>query len=58
MYPNARVWAEDFIDTHLEPPLLHGDEQHQEWLSLELRKWIPAIATLLEDYAHDCVKDI
>jgi len=58
MYPNAKIWAENFIDERLVPPLLHGNEDHQLWLAKELRRWIPEIAALLEEYAHDCVKDI
>lgn len=39
--------ANNFIEERLKPPLLHGDEAHQEWLKTELRKWIPDLYDLL-----------
>jgi hypothetical protein len=44
VYENA---AKNFIEERLRPPLLHGDQAHQEWLETELRKWIPDLADLL-----------
>jgi len=41
--------AQRFIEERLIPPLLHGDEQHQEWLRSELRKWIPDLEVLLRE---------
>lgn len=41
--------AEQFIEERLHPPLLHGDEKHQEWLKEELRKWIPDLEKLLKE---------
>jgi hypothetical protein len=40
--------AEEFIESRLIPPLLHGDEKHQQWLKEELRKWIPDLQKLIE----------
>lgn len=40
--------AKQFIEDRLVPPLLHGDEQHQQWLRDELRKWIPDLEALVE----------
>jgi hypothetical protein len=57
-YPNAKNWAAGFIEDHLEPPLLHGDEKHQEWLSIELRKWTHDIAEMLEEYKNECLRSI
>lgn len=39
--------AEKFIEDRLVPPLLHGDDPHQQWLREELRKWIPDLDALL-----------
>jgi len=41
--------AQRFIEERLIPPLLHGDEQHQQWLREELRKWIPDLERLLDE---------
>jgi hypothetical protein len=49
----ATIWATNFIDERLTPPLLHGDEAHQLWLAKELQKWIPDLAQLLNDYYND-----
>jgi|HubBroStandDraft_2_1064218.scaffolds.fasta_scaffold1488942_1 hypothetical protein len=57
-YPSARNWAISFIEEHLEPPLLHGSEEHQEWLSEELRGWQHDLTELLEDYKNECIKQI
>ena len=35
--------AQKFITDRLVPPLIHGDEKHQQWLRDELQKWIPAL---------------
>jgi len=45
--------AEKFIEDRLIPPLLHGDENHQQWLREELRKWIPDLEKLLNEGDHD-----
>lgn len=39
--------AQEFIEKRLCPPLLHGDERHQQWLREELLKWIPDLEELL-----------
>lgn len=57
-YPSARSYAAGFIEDNLRPPLLHGDEKHQEWLSEELRKWIPDLAEMLEEYKNECIRSI
>lgn len=45
--PPSRGDAKQFIESRLVAPLLHGDEQHQQWLREELRKWIPDLQTVL-----------
>jgi hypothetical protein len=45
--------AEEFIESRLVPPLLHGDEKHQAWLKEELRKWIPALQELLQNKENE-----
>jgi hypothetical protein len=56
--PNASSWAECFIEDHLEEPLLHGSEEHREWLSKELRKWIPEIADMLEEFRSETFRSL
>src|ERR1700676_2865375 len=33
----AKERAKRFIDAMLQPPLLHGDDKHKEWLTAELK---------------------
>lgn len=48
--PSLDAWskASTFIIMRLTPPLLHGDEEHKEWLRSELEKWIPDLAELID----------
>jgi hypothetical protein len=49
----AKERAKRFIDTMLQPPLLHGDDKHKEWLTAELKNYLQPLEKLLEDYAYE-----
>ncbi len=49
--------AERFIESLLVEPLLHGDEEHREWLRKELRSKVDALAEAMLEEARDWMFD-
>jgi hypothetical protein len=41
--------AEAFIETMCKPPLLHGEQDHKDWLIKELTKYTVSLANLIEE---------
>jgi hypothetical protein len=50
--------AENQIEGMLHPPLLHGDEKHQEWLKAELRAQIPSLIERLRSALEAMLADM
>lgn len=50
--------AEKFIEDRLTPPLLHGNDEHQQWIREELRKWIPDLEKLLSNTVDGITEEL